>query len=404
MSAQSSIISEHNEGLPKIDSQRLDLEQMQDAFAHFNRLSESFVHSYQSLEGQVENLADRLASEVRNKQLQLQEKERLAQKLSSLLSILPAGVVVLDEQGCVQDCNAVAVDLLGRPLLGEKWMNIIQRAFSPRSDDGHEISLKDGRRVRIETRALDYEPGQLVVITDLTETRKLQDKLNQDKRLSSIGKMMASLAHQIRTPLSSALLYGANLSREDLTNTTRQKFGQRLLGCLHHLEQHVSDMLQFARSGGLQKSWCDVEKFVESIIQHVKQMNVDVDVELDVTSHYRIFVNEESVKSAVMNLIDNACQATEVLAEKAKVVVRFSVANDWLTIQVEDNGIGISESVKAQIFEPFFTTKSGGTGLGLPVLQGVVIAHDGKVDVDSEANKGTRFTVTLPCIQALSAE
>ena len=89
---------------------------------------------------------------------------------------------------------------MGEPLENERWLDVIHRAFSPKDDDGHEVSLKDGRRVKLAISASDL--GQLILITDLTETRLLQSRLSDLQRLSSLGKMVASLAHQVRTPLS----------------------------------------------------------------------------------------------------------------------------------------------------------------------------------------------------------
>lgn len=374
--------------------QPMDLEKMQQAFAQFNRLSENFVQSYQSLEDQVESLADRLAREVQNKELQLVEKERVASRLQNLLAILPAGVVVLDAHGRVQDCNAVAVDLLGRPLLGEQWITIINRCFAPRYDDGHEISLKDGRRVRLETRSLDYEPGQLIVLTDLTETRKLQDKVNQDKRLSSMGKMMASLAHQIRTPLSSALLYAEGLSSPDLSTNKQRKFSQQLIACLSHLERHINDMLQFARSGGLQKTEQSLTEFSDQLVKQVKQQYTSVAISSDVTLERNVWINADAIYSAVRNLIDNAIQATQQ-AENPTVKLSLIIQAETLVISVSDNGCGISQSTSDKIFEPFYTTKQGGSGLGLAVVHGVIKAHGGKVSVNSKPGN-TNVQMSLP--------
>jgi two-component system sensor histidine kinase FlrB len=127
------------------------------------------------------------------------------------------------------------------------WRHVIARCFAPREDDGHEVSLKDGRRLSIATRSLDAEPGQLVLLNDLTETRHLQDQLARHERLSSLGRMVASLAHQIRTPLSAALLYASHLTEQALPVETQQRFAGRLKERLHELEHQVRDMLVFAR-------------------------------------------------------------------------------------------------------------------------------------------------------------
>ena len=223
---------------------QLGLEQ---AFALFNQMSSQLTDSYSMLEARVTELKGELAVVSAQRMQELAEKERLANRLQNLLDLLPGGVIVIDAQGIVREANPAACELLGLPLEGELWRHVIARCFAPREDDGHEISLKDGRRLSISTRSLDAEPGQLVLLNDLTETRHLQDQLARHERLSSLGRMVASLAHQIRTPLSAALLYASHLTEQALPVETQQRFAGRLKERLHELEHQVRDMLVFAR-------------------------------------------------------------------------------------------------------------------------------------------------------------
>ena len=174
-----------------------------------------------------------------------------------MLQALPAAVILLDQRGVVYQANPAAMALLGEPLTGQRWLDVISRCFRPRSDDGLEVSLKDGRRVKLQISTLpgtgSNRAGQLIMLTDLTETRQLQSRLAHLQRLSSLGKMMASLAHQIRTPLSAALLYAQNLANPRSTLQMQQQFQQKLLSRLNDLAQQVEDMLLFARSGTAQQ-------------------------------------------------------------------------------------------------------------------------------------------------------
>ena len=113
-------------------------------------------------------------------------------QLYAIFTALPTGVLLLDGEGLITRANPAALALLGEPLEGLSWRQIIARCFEPREDDGHEISLRDGRRVQLSTQPLPDQPGQLVFITDLTETRQLQDRVNHMKRLSALGNMAAS--------------------------------------------------------------------------------------------------------------------------------------------------------------------------------------------------------------------
>ena len=109
------------------------------------------------------------------------------------VDLLPGGVVVLDRHGIVCDCNPAAREMLQGGVLGERWVEVIRRCFAPRHDDGHEISLASGRRVSVATRSLERDKGQVVLLTDQTETRELQDRLSRHQRLNAMGRMMAAL-------------------------------------------------------------------------------------------------------------------------------------------------------------------------------------------------------------------
>lgn len=328
----------------------------------------------------------------------VQDKEKLADRLKTLLHLLPAGVVVIDGQGKVQQCNAAATDLLGEPLEGEQWFNIIKRCFSPRHDDGHEVSLKDGRRVSIAIRSLDNEPGQLILLTDLTETRELQSKLSRHERLSSMGRMVASLAHQVRTPLSAAMLYAGHLCEDDLEDELRKKCATKLMSRLVHLEQQVRDMLIFVKGDTPL-----AERICVGELMHDLRLAADAAVlandvkacwhsEVDATE---ILCNREALVGALMNLINNSIEAAKSpLSLKVSASV---VDGNTIRLMVEDDGPGFSLKEKHRVTEAFYTTKAHGTGLGLAVVQAVAKAHRGRFDIVPVVN-GTRATLDLPIV------
>ena len=377
--------------------------QLSSVMSDLNRLSRSFVDSYQNLEGQVEQLNDQLldASEQRceaieEKQKLIDEKQAIDNRLQNLLAILPSGVVVLDGKGVVRDCNAVAIDILGRPLLGEAWVDVIRRTFDPQADDGHQISLKDGRKVHIETRALDSEPGQLIVLTDMTKTRLLQAELSQQQKLSSMGKMVASLAHQIRTPLSAALLYASHLSSNKLNQEKSSEFAGLLLERLNFMERQIGDMLNFVRGERKSKSIFSVTDLANAISIHCQSVDHPISLDVDPTlqSSAAITGDLDALNGAISNLINNAIEAT---SDRQPVKVELTTQRpNQLSVIVTDKGIGINNAQQRDLFEPFYTTKSHGNGLGLSIVHGVVIDHQGAISVDSKEGKGSQFKITLP--------
>ncbi|MBS7663069.1 PAS domain-containing protein [Pseudomonas lalucatii] len=374
---------------------RASLEQ---AFALFNQMSNQLSESYSMLEARVTELKGQLALVSAQRMQELAEKERLAHRLQSLLDLLPGGVIVIDGQGVVREANPVARSLLGQPLVGMLWRQVIARNFAPREDDGHEISLKDGRRLSIATRSLHAEPGQLVLLTDLTETRRLQDQLSRHERLSALGRMVASLAHQIRTPLSAALLYASHLAEQELPAEQQQRFAGRLKERLHELEHQVRDMLIFARGELPLPDRLAPGALFDALRAagepHVPGMRVRWQCDARAGE---LLCNRDTLVGTVLNLLQNAIQAA---GREARLKVHLYRRGDTLRLCVSDDGPGIEPATLARLGEPFFTTKTTGTGLGLAVVKAVARAHQGELRLQSRPGRGTCALLILPLLSA----
>lgn len=346
-----------------------------------------------------EELKNRLSSQQTQQFCEQLENDKVASRLRHLLDLMPAGVVLIDNTGKVSVCNPAAEAFLGVPLLGQPWAEIISRSFAPQSDDGHEISLKDGRRVQLTTCALTAEPGQLLVLTDLTETRLLQSRLSHYQRLSDMGRMVASLAHQIRTPLSAALLYMDHLGRDALTPEQRQRFVGKVRARLQHLEQQVRDMLLFARGETRLEDRISTRELIRELedLLDVPLAHHEGDCELiNNAEHHMIQCNRDTLQGAILNLVNNALQAG---GSAVDLNIRFDAEEGQLRISVGDNGPGMDQETRNRALEPFYTTKSHGTGLGLSVAQVVAHAHHGTFTLHSEQGIGTVVALTLPAYQ-----
>jgi len=325
-----------------------------------------------------------------------------ASQMSSMIDIMPTGMILLDGDGIVIKINKVAKRLLDEPILGQPWFDVIRRSFKPREDDWHEVSLKDGRRVKLEITPLTDQPGQLIVMTDLTETRLLQDKLSQMQRLSMMGQTVAKLAHQIRTPLSAAMLYAANLKTKALSLIAREKFQDKLMDQLGQLEQQVNDMLLFSKSGTEQvverTSVNDVIKCSTATMEAlIQKAGANVNVNL-CPNDCQILANKSALAGAIQNLVHNSLA---VIKESAVINIRAFCKDQHAYISVQDNGPGISADIKEKIFEPFFTSRSQGTGLGLSVVKSVADAHQGEAMLLSGPDEGAHFCIKLPLLDEL---
>lgn len=385
------------------NQEHLNREQLKDAFNLFSSMSAQLSQSYEFLESKVEELSGELAEVSYQRMQELADKERIAERLESLLHMLPGGILLLDGEGRIRECNPAASALLlpneneSDLLLGKLWREVIATSFSPKPDDGHEISLVDGRRVSLQTASLGSEPGQIILITDQTETRKLQESLSQHQRLSSMGNMVASLAHQIRTPLSAAMIYGEHLQNEELQPEQREKFANKMMQRLHHLEHQIRDMLIFARGEAplnddmaLSQLLHDWQEALEiPLQQHSATCEFQVN-KVDVHIH----CNRDALIGALMNLVNNALEAC---GQGAELHVRVNVSAQFqVNIEIEDNGPGFTREINDQILQPFFTTKSNGTGLGLAVVQAIARAHYGEFSINSAGSQGAIASFRLP--------
>ncbi|PCI65162.1 MAG: hypothetical protein COB38_11680 [Gammaproteobacteria bacterium] len=399
------------------DSQK----QAKNVMSDLSQLSQAFADSFQNIEVKVEELSGQLDDAenrhllVTNEKIELQsENDKINKRLDNLLDILPSGVVLLDNKGLVCDCNKVAIDILGRPLLGEAWVNVIERAFSPQADDGHQVSLKDGRKIHIETTGLSPEPGQMIVLTDLTKTRRLQDKLSQNNKLSSMGKMIASLAHQIRTPLSAAMIYGSHINESNLDPKQIKSFSKNLMERLKFMDRQIHDMLQFVRGERKQKQVVSITQLFDNLKNSIEPKNrvewiyankiesKNLRNKSHPEEHY-LSGNLDDLIGVISNLVENGLAASkpeQSIKVKLNVVCEKTTKNkinhSSLIIEVIDKGIGMTKLQQQQAFEPFYTTKSNGNGLGLAIVRGVIIEHGGNIALKSSIGLGSAFKIKLP--------
>lgn len=373
-------------------------QELQLAFQEFTALSEQLTSSYNELQNKISHLTVELEEAKRQRAEQLEQKQRISGKLENLLNLLPVGVIVIDGNGSVSSANPSAKGLLGEEIEGARWVDVITERFSPRQSDGYEVSLNDGRLVSISTRSLEREPGQMVVVSDMTETRRLQEQLSRTERLTEMGQMVASLAHQIRTPLSAAMLYAGHLQSLGLSDDNRVKFASKLQGRLRNLEQQIGDMLLFARGGSAvaeEFSLSDFFLLLKGSLEAVLiQSSVNCVWDLEFKNGV-LLGHQESLSGALQNLVNNAVQAGAT-----EIRIKSVLQKDSIELSVSDNGPGVAEDQLEKILEPFFTTKTQGTGLGLAIVQSVVSAHKGELRVELKPEGGCIFAIKLPLAKA----
>jgi two-component system sensor histidine kinase FlrB len=369
--------------LELIENRRSEL---QAAFLAFGSVSDQLSGAFDSLRAEVAQLRAELGEAHAG-------KEHLAGRLSALIKGLPGGVLVLDSGGEIQECNPVARELLGEPLLAQSFTAVLERAAVSIGGAGEHIELCTRRFVNISRRELE-SGGEVVLLTDVTESHLMQVFLTRQQRLLTLGELAAGLAHQIRTPLAAALLYASQMTLPGRLSSDLARCAERTVGSLKQLDKLVNDMLAFPH-GGAAREAVSVSALLEQVAQWLRpalRRGVRLTIRTQAPD-LMVRANAPSLVSAVLNLATNALQAAtadldlELLARRA--------ADGRAQIVVSDNGPGVPTQIRERIFEPFFTTRARGNGIGLAIVKSVVEAHQGSVSL-ADAPVGATFIIDLP--------
>lgn len=380
---------------------QIDPKELEQAFSLFNQASAQLTDAYQELQQQVERLTGDLAVANGELRRQLLEKEALSQRLSHLLAAMPAGVVVLDQRGIVMEVNPAARSLLGEPLADKSWAEVSAGALT-QTGLPHEWELipADGiepRRVGINSSPLDAAGGQVLLIHDMTEAYAMQRELQRHQRLSAMGEMAAGLAHQLRTPLATALLYAAHLNKPGLPEGERVRFADKVLARLRHLEHLIQDMLLFVKGESAGQEVVKVSSLLAELQQVMEPQMAERCLAFGVEDGSQgaaVLGSRKALMGALLNLLENAMQACP---ESGRVGLKGGLGEDGqVMLAVVDSGHGIDTAIQERLFEPFYTTRSDGTGLGLAIVRGVAEAHRGSVQVKSTPGSGSEFCLRLP--------
>jgi two-component system sensor histidine kinase FlrB len=221
-------------------------------------------------------------------------------------------------------------------------------------------------------------------------------ELARRERLSILGEVAAKLAHQLRTPLATALLYVGHLARPSLAETDRVRFADKTLGRLRYLERLIQDMLAFVKGQQGRRTVFGIDEIVDEVWQAIEPQAGLLEVRLELIRQGgdgRLEADRQAVQGALINLLENAVQASR---PGDRVTLTVAGGGAFVAFRVADQGPGINEADRERLFEPFYTTRSEGSGLGLAIVKQTADAHGGWVEVESAPGRGSQFALYLP--------
>ena len=368
------------------------------AFEQFNQISEQFTHAYQDLEGRFKQIKTELSDTKAKRLLELAEKEQLANRMQLLLMALPMGVMVIDSEGVIRECNQSSIELLDTQLQGKRWSDVIKQLFPQNSQKDISTININGRNIHFSSKSIADSKDSLVLINDVTDPMTHIDSVKRKERLAFLGNAIASIAHDIRTPLATSFLHLSNLNKklksqnhDDYVNVV-----EKVRNNLKTLENTINSMLIYAKGGADTFKSIECKKCCELIATDLFELFPRVTFTIHAQENLKnkyVKVNFNALMTSFRNLIANS-QA--VCKQDVSIKINFIRDNDEvMKITVADNGPGIDEDTMDRIFEPFVTARKNGTGLGLSIVKSIVESHRGKISAENTSS-GAMFNIQLP--------
>lgn len=269
-----------------------------------------------------------------------------------------------------------------------------------------ELFNKKGetRNVFISSSPLRDETGNITgllgIARDITEQKKIQHQMNRTEKLAAIGQLATGIAHEINNPLGGIQNCVRTLHIEGDNDTLRKRYLPLLEKGVNRIESVIRNLLDFAKEHQFEFSSHNLDEIITETLKlveyKIKEKNLELKLDLN-TNSKKFILDYNHLQQVFINIIINAIQA---MTDRGTLSIKSREEKNELIITVSDTGTGIPPENLSKIFDPFFTTKDigSGTGLGLSVSYGIIEKLGGKIEVNSEVNKGTIFTIVIPKI------
>jgi two-component system, NtrC family, sensor histidine kinase HydH len=343
----------------------------------------------------------------------------------SVVERMPVGLVAMDGNGRILSFNQAAEAALRLPsghAIGKTALEVLPHQVlemvaalreSTRTAVVKELDciLRHGRSVPLEVTlsALKGEDGAIwgtiILCRDLTEVQSLKREVETSRRLASLGRLAAGVAHEIRNPLSSIKGFATYFKERYRDNPDDRKTSEIMIQEVDRLNRVITQLLEFARPPVIQKKRTSLQSLIQHSLKMIERQASAKQIEI--LSRLppeikEIDLDPDGINQVLLNLYLNAVEAMDQ-GGTLSVSLASDQGSPWVKIAVSDTGSGISKDDLVHVFDPYFTTKQSGTGLGLAIVHKIIEAHRGEVRVESDMGRGTTVTVLLPVKEGLAA-
>ncbi len=339
----------------------------------------------------------------------------------NIVASTPNGLITLNEQGHITIYNLPCERITGIPAkdaidnhyrhVFQPWpeiMKILDQSFDGELYQNKELTISVNKQqvpILFTTTPLlnnkNEQMGILVIMRDLTDTKKLEEQVRRADRLAVIGELSAGVAHEVRNPLTAITGYLQLLAVDFKEDDPRQEFTRIISKEISRLNHLIDQLLYFSRPLPAQFMPVDIHDVIQETLLLINNPAVRKKVTIHTVFSPNlplVKVDPVQIKQVLLNIILNGIQAIESTGTLT-LCTSFDSSSQYICIEIIDTGTGIPPENIPRLFDPFYTTKEKGTGLGLAVADKIMEVHHGYIEVSSELGVGTCFSLYLPVRQ-----
>jgi len=377
-----------------------------------------------SMQGVIQKLRDQEKELERLHRLEKERAEQTERLSEEVTRNMPAGLLVVNTRGIISSANPAAEQVLGIRGLGFRRYS---EALGESSDLTKLLAecLATGkifRREQVEHAAPGGEKhllgvtispirrgnetinGAICLLSDLTELATLQQQVQLKENLAALGELSAGIAHEFKNALATISGY-AQMIKAEAVSGEASDHAERILEQTQNITHVVMEFLKYARPLDISNEPVALQGVVERVVAEVGEANPQIRIRCE-GPFGEVAGDEGFLRQALLNLARNAAEACTSAANGGRVLLRGEIVpgeeNGFQRITIFDNGPGIAKEALPKLFRPFFTTKANGTGLGLAVVQKIIVQHGGQVEARNRAEGGAAFIVTLPACRSVA--
>lgn len=411
------------------NSSPVESQAFQQLYKQFILETDRVERVFSGIQGRLNAIQSQLQEDRLKFDAKLAELQFIGHYLDVIVNHISQGLIFIDATGMITTWNPAASLLLGKmsemvlfhsfweffsdQLFGFSLKEVLQTRKCPSLSF---ITLnQEGKQVQLEIETTFVESsaeqsplnqrmgsppliqGLLILMRNLTEVRRLQLLADRHERLKEVGELAALVAHEIRNPLGGIKGYASLLCQDLASQPHLQQMAGSILEGVESLNRFINHILNYTRPFQPQLETTNLVPFIQELLELIK---------MDQAFHSQVVCSMQTscpivevpidralLKSALLNLLVNALQA---MPNGGDLIVEMDQTEGEALIKIKDTGVGIASEHLQKIFSPLFTTKISGNGFGLAEVHKVVQAHQGTIDVQSQINSGTTFTLKLP--------